>query len=212
MTNVPIENLGRAIAGWIEFKRLSGFRNLFSEALLAVAVAEFLIGNSWEVEVEQDYRSIFGTGKRGYFNYDLVARKGEFKCIVEIKFLKPPKKTGKGAAVGGDRVFDDILKLALPEQRCQRLLILGRDQGANFTSRQTALFAEPKRVLSFDFQKKCWSFGEQSAPVSDTLLKPIKNTVDWRLPSSCRLERRFPAEGRIDSVAVLSVERPNRSD
>jgi hypothetical protein len=98
---------------------------LFSEALLAVPVAEFFIGTNWGVEAERDYESIFDTRMPGYFNYDLLAIKDEVMCIIELEFLKPPKKTGKGAAVGGDRIFDEILKLALPEQSCQRLLILG---------------------------------------------------------------------------------------
>ncbi|MEJ2374692.1 MAG: hypothetical protein P8Y53_06195 [Pseudolabrys sp.] len=72
---------------------------MFSEALLAVPVAEFFIGTNWGVEAERDYESIFDTRMPGYFNYDLLAIKDEVMC--------------------------KILKLALPEQSCQRLLILG---------------------------------------------------------------------------------------
>ncbi|MEJ2374691.1 MAG: hypothetical protein P8Y53_06190 [Pseudolabrys sp.] len=61
--------------------------------------------------------------------------------------------------------------------------------------------------LSFDWKKKCWIFGEQSAPVNDSLLAPIKNSSNWNLPKACQLKRCFPAGEPIQGVAVFSVER-----
>lgn len=56
--NTFASELAKAVAHWLAYKSLSGFQGLFSEALLMVPVAEYLIGHGYHVAGEQDLHTL----------------------------------------------------------------------------------------------------------------------------------------------------------
>jgi hypothetical protein len=124
--------LGRSVAHWLAFKSLSGFYDLFSEALLMVPVAEHLLGHGYVVKGEQDTKTLFDLGNRGEANYDIMAERIDTidrtpqKLLVEMKYLKKPND---------HRVVKDFVKLALPglDKNYERFFLVGHDKGVRST-------------------------------------------------------------------------------
>ena len=121
--------LSRAIGHWIEYKRYTNFDGIFGEQMLLVPIAEYFVGNGWQVKAEQDLNQLPGNpGRPGYVNYDLFAqRQGDTECqiIIEVKFLT--KRSSNHA-----RLHTDFVKLAIPrvivinDLPCSRLIVAFR--------------------------------------------------------------------------------------
>jgi len=126
---VDYPRFAKAICHWLEYKRLAGFGSLLGEALLTLAVAEYLIGEGFNLQAERDLRSIAEDDRipAGYFNYDLVANADKTSLILELKFLKPPRNESASTSTSRERLIDDIFRLAsIPNTEYERLLIVGR--------------------------------------------------------------------------------------
>ena len=109
------QELARATAHWLAYKRLSGFDPMFSEALLIIPIGEYFLGKGWNITAEKDCQAILGEGKRGYVNYDVFAEKKDQATrrpleavLLEMKFFK------KGSS-NHSRLITDFVKLAIPD-------------------------------------------------------------------------------------------------
>lgn len=110
--------LAHATAHWLAYRGLSGFEKLFSEALLMIPVAEYLLGHGYDVDAERDAHKVCGIGNPGEANFDIAAEKGIEKLLLEMKYLKTS---------GEQRIIKDLIKLALPHRapHYERLFLIG---------------------------------------------------------------------------------------
>jgi hypothetical protein len=110
------EDLSRATAHWLAYKRAAGFRHA-SEGLLIIPLAECLAAKGYDLKTEADTTQ-YDVGTPGLFNYDAIAeKKDSLTILLETKYLK--------ASSNVNRCLIDVLKLALPPSDVfQRLLIV----------------------------------------------------------------------------------------
>ena len=129
MDKQRIQKLANAIAHWLANKRLSGFGNIFSEALLVIPIAEFLLSAGYKIYAEQDSQKTFDIGGFGNVNYDLVANRQSDKVIFELKFLKK---------VNNQRLITDFVKLAVSNDKgnftWSRLLVIAHSDSGKSNS------------------------------------------------------------------------------
>jgi hypothetical protein len=138
MNEMFATGLAEATAHWLAYKQLSGFESLLSEALLMIPVAEYLIEHGYHVAAEQDTKRLdFGFGEPGEANYDIAAKKGDDRLLLEMKYLKKSED---------QRIIKDFIKLALPPQdsKYERLFLIGYHSGKRrpANAQQTAEYSE----------------------------------------------------------------------
>ena len=111
------DDLCKATAHWLAYKKATGFEPALSEALLIVPLAECLAANGYTLKTEAD-TTRYGVGTPGLFNYDAIAEKNDRTTIfLETKYLK--------TIANVNRCLIDLLKLALPDADVyQRLLLI----------------------------------------------------------------------------------------
>ena len=125
-------NVAKRLSNWQKV----GLENVFCEAVLILATAEYLKEPcGYQIAAEAQACNLFpGIGtKPGEINYDLHSTKENHKIIWEMKFLKKPND---------QRIIYDLAKLALPEavSDCQRFFLVAANGRArsNLVDRMNA--------------------------------------------------------------------------
>lgn len=194
-----------ATAHWLEFKRLAGFECLFGEALMLMPISEFLLGNGWQLDAERDFHSLFdGKASRGYLNYDLFATKGDERLVIEMKFLKAPRKNGGpnslAAPLAWSRIFDDIAKLAFPTDDAKRALIVARNP------KETTLPQRLKDLLEAGKTRLCFDTDGRESASQVQLSARIRSAftlLNGPLPLKCEVE--IVAEKTVTGSSVFAI-------
>ena len=119
---------------YLQQKDASGLRKLVGEAMLVLALGEYLACRKWDVSVERSLKDIGASSKPedvGYLSYDLDAARDGGKIVIEAKFLKgtakPPGPCGSRTPY--QRIADDLVKLAyIDASKFQRYLVVGQEK------------------------------------------------------------------------------------
>ena len=214
MDKDEVKLLARAINLWLQYKKLCGFEHLMGEAMLTLAVAEYLNGQGWRLRAEQDLLTIAPEMdvSAGCLNFDLCAARGDVNsppsCIFELKYLKRPRK-GKGrVAVGSsERVTDDIFKLSYPiNPNMKRYLIIAGEKDVEIQGGLRSILTGSRRTVHVRYEQAASQL-EPSFQLSESMAKLALGREDR--PQSISVEC-FSEECPADSdmhVAIYQVLR-----
>lgn len=148
MTPPQITSLARATCAWLDYKGLTGFEALLSEAMLKVPISEYLAAQTtWVLKTEVGYRTLPNADGLRNFWCDFTGTrkygKGEVGFLLKSKFLKRQiDQTAKYIAA-------DIVRLSLPQGRGLVRLFLLAGKRDCFQSKKSS-FAFDKL---FDLEK-----------------------------------------------------------
>ena len=117
-------NLSRAVTYWLNYKKLTGLEDLFSEASLVVPIAEFLkTKNVPKLRAEVNH-PIFKSRRGRPRQVDFVgySRKGRWTFVIEAKYLPSTMQA----------MVNDLGRLLfLDKDNCERFMVIGlpREEG-----------------------------------------------------------------------------------
>ena len=131
---VWLGEIARSVARWFN-DRHEKWKDIFNEAFIAVPVVEFLLreDESWCLLAEKNNQEIVGDKSIKYAAYDIYATKDdESPLLIELKLLKPSKKSGAfvaGGAQNKSRVLKDVERLRNARDPCHRILVVAVHSG-----------------------------------------------------------------------------------
>ena len=141
-----VTELGRAIVHWLEYERLCGRDNLFSEAALRNPIGQYLLANlNHQIEPEHNYPEAYqpaGAGRRRAMDFAVLRKGGQQVLLhgLESKFITSKREFKQ-------EIFDDLLRLASFEPAGQVepyekwLVVAGR-----WTNLRTRIFEATTRL------------------------------------------------------------------
>jgi hypothetical protein len=212
MSDSIIKSLALATAHWLAYKKASGFENAVSEALLIIPLAECLSAKGYSFQIERD-TSFLGIGNRGEFNYDAIATNGDSTIILETKYLKSAKS-------GENRIYIDLLKLALPtilqcpKKSCKRLLVVaGSSDSLSLTVKKLSTVRKVLFRRDAMQEKPTYNEFDLGAMITKSqelqmFAKRLDALPSGQVPHCFNITLPFePAEACGEKVAVFSVNR-----
>jgi hypothetical protein len=210
MKQEEIVELAKTTCSWLAYKSLTGYEDIFVEAMLSVPISEFLASRKdWMLEQEGDYRKLLNAGALPRIWYDFSGRRRFGKGIdflLETKFLKSAaEKTARGIAA-------DVIRLSLPRQELTRIFLLaGRSEYFSKLGNSTLL----TRLFGLGRQKGCNirsshallvpGFAKAFSPLVEAL---EKGYAPEKIYVQCRAIEESPALGNTSyKVIVWTVAR-----
>ena len=151
MKPAEINALARATCAWLDYKSLTGFGSLLSEAMLKVPISEYLAAQTtWVLKTEVGYRTLPNSDGLKAFWCDFSGTRkygaGQVGFLLESKFLKRPiDQVGKYVAA-------DVVRLSLPRGANLVRLFLLAGKRDYFQSKSILAF---KRILDLKQGKSC---------------------------------------------------------
>jgi hypothetical protein len=204
MTPSEITTLARATCAWLDYKGLTGFDALLSEAMLKVPISEYLAAQTtWVLKTEVGYRTLPDADGLPSFWCDFSGTrrygKGEVGFLLESKFLKRPvDQMAKHIAA-------DIVRLSLPRGRkLVRLFLLAGKRVCFQTTKPTFAF---DRLFQLGDSKGC------DLKFSDVLLSAdfLKSYPMYKDP--IKLSKNAYVRPKLAHVRCRAVEEmPNVAD
>jgi len=152
MTPAEMSALARATCSWLDYKSLTGFDRLLSEAMLRVPISEYLAAQkTWLLQTEVGYRTLPGADGLRAFWCDFAGTrrygKGAVRFLLEAKFLKRPIDQ---MAVP---IAADIVRLSLPRHYgLKRLFLLAGKKDYFQGKKSNFLFA---KLFGLEHGKSC---------------------------------------------------------
>ncbi len=151
MKHEEISELAKTTCSWLAYKGLTGFEELFIEAMLSLPIAEFLSSRKdWVLEQEVDYRDFLGSGAMPRIWCDFAGRRRYGK---QIDFLLETKVLKREARKAARDIAADLVRLSLPmEKQLTRIFLLAGNSDHFPKSDETFLFS---RMFGLEKQKGC---------------------------------------------------------
>jgi hypothetical protein len=126
-------DLSEAVLHWLAYQRCVGIDQFINESALTTPIITYLSSMGWVPKKETDYRQICEHIARDKCFADFSFARGDDKLILETKLFK---------ASAQNKIFDDLLRLALPlEPSLKRLALVA-------FSREKTLWGEFQALLN----------------------------------------------------------------
>jgi hypothetical protein len=195
-----IISLRKATAYWLAYKKETGMGDSLSEALIIIPVAECLHAQGYQLKTEKDTTE-YGVGTAGLFNYDAIASKGKDTILIELKYLTRKNTNDK-------RLYNDVLKLALPEPQCRRFLIVaGKSEILSESGVIKKLRAKPILVVSRATALKDDEMYLEDQVTTEELKSFVQKAKAYSLPGKLRARLTDPTEINGEASVIIEVQR-----
>jgi hypothetical protein len=152
MKQDEISELAKTTCAWLAYKSLTGFEEIFLEAMLSLPIPEFLASRKdWLLDQEVDYRGLPNAAKLPRIWCDFGGKrrfgKQEIDFLLETKFLK---QAAKNAAKD---IAADVIRLSLPPQKPSTRIFLLAGNSEYFPKTDEAFLFS--RMFSLERKKGC---------------------------------------------------------
>jgi hypothetical protein len=215
------EELAEATGNYLEFKRLTGFSALLGEALLTVAIAEYLRARAWDFSIESNLKeigAIKATERTGYLSCDLDAHRDGQHLAIEVKFLKTQrsKKLDQSSlpidseimyasTTALERLTDDIIKLSYVDgSDWTRFLVIGRNRSTKLHDWLESIQDEVPII----FEGATIKEGSPVRPLTPSrrLATRIENEFDRCLPNPAWLKRMAESQCGRTVISIFEIK------
>ena len=108
-------DLSEAVHHWLEYQRCIGIDRFLNESALTIPIVAYLRSQGWDTKMETDYGKICSSVTGGKCFADFFFNRANDNLILETKFFKSSSHND---------IFNDLVRLALPQSSIQRYALL----------------------------------------------------------------------------------------